>query len=370
MPVVLIRGDNEYEVDQRARELVNTLCPPEEQAIRLEAYDGRVGSVDEALPLLGRIHESFNSLGFFGEERVIWIKQPAFLSENQLGKAEDVKATVKRMAERILEDGLDGLQVVISGDNISGRNTVVNAVKKVGKIEVFSLPKPWELEKLAEQTFRDSLKSAGLKADPEALSAFKERTGQDSRTMTNELDKLLLYCRGRIAVTAKDVRDMVAKTNESAVWDFTDALAALNMDAALSLLRSYQEQREPAIKLIYFIENSVQLLLTLRVCLDRGYVSFSGGGRGKVRVDWDVSADAEEFLNSLSSDPRKMNAFRVGKALSQASGLSVRLLMFWFTQVMEAHEKLTSSQTPPYLLLELMVLRMLSVAKRNTRRAG
>jgi DNA polymerase-3 subunit delta len=370
MPVVMIRGDDEFEVDKRAREIVNSLCPAEEQPIRLETYDGRVGNVDEALALLGRIHESFNSLGFFGEERVIWIKHPVFLSENQVGKAVDVKTSVKRMAERIQDDGLEGFQVVISGDNISGRNTVVNVVKKVGKLEVFSQPKPWEVEKLVEQAFQDGVKSAGLKADRAAQSAFTQRTGQDSRSMANELDKLLLYCQDRGQVTAEDVRDMVVKTNESAVWDFTDALAALDLEAALSLLRSYQDQKEAAIKLIYYIENSVQLLLTLRACLDRGYVSFSGGGRGKVHVDWDGSGEAVEFLESLGSDPLKMNAFRVGRALSQASGLSLRLLMFWFAQVIATHEKLTSTQSPPYLLLELMVLRMLSVAKRNTRKAG
>lgn len=365
----IIKGSDGLAVTNAARRYVDTYCPADQQAYGLEMFDGRVDTVDESLQMLGRIMEALDTVGFMGTEKVIWVKEPVFLHDKHpAAKNDDVKAAVQRLSERVSQGPLDGVHLIISGEKISGRSPLWSAAKKVGSTEEHNEPKPWEAEKSARQRLQDRLKQEGLKADADALDRFVEKVCPDSRIQESEIEKILLYARTAGTLTEDDIQVLTAQTRDTEIWDYMDALCALNANRALELLSDYEDQKEPALKLVYYIENSLQLLLALRVALDRDWVRLSSGRRPAPQ--WSEDPDCDAFCSALPADPRKASAFRVGKCIQQARGMSLKLLTFWLTQVVETHERLVSSQTPDFLLLQLMTLRMLSVISGRKRKAS
>ena len=55
---VVICGNDEYMVSTLARQWVDNICPLDRQTTDLEVYEGRVGTVDEAVHVLCLLYTS------------------------------------------------------------------------------------------------------------------------------------------------------------------------------------------------------------------------------------------------------------------------------------------------------------------------
>ncbi len=71
---------------------------------------------------------------------------------------------------------------------------------------------------------------------PDAARLLLERVGSDMETLRTELDKALLYCLDQKRITAEDLRDLVGKSREDAVWDVGEAVARGEPSRAMELI--------------------------------------------------------------------------------------------------------------------------------------
>lgn len=364
MAVCIIKGADGARVDARAKEFLTQFCPVDQQAYGLEVHDGRVNTVSEALDLLRKVIEGLDTIGFFGADKLIWIKHPEFLGDNPVGKSQDVRDAVKHLADRILEDRLNGVHLLISGDSVHGRSALSAAVKKMGKIEEFSAPTTWNIDKESGPRFTDACRKQGFRVSSSAVDRFLECAAGEARTMASEMEKLFLYCQGRDRIEEEDVRAVVSSSRETPVWNLIQSVSACDAESVLALLEQFKFQKEPAMKIIYSLERGLQTLLGLRICLDRGWLRAEGR-----QTSWQEDPACEQLMQALPEDLRKLHGLRLKGMIQDVGGLSQKLLMFWQRQAVETHRALVSSQTPDYLLLELMVLKMMEPFQRRKKRA-
>lgn len=353
MPVsaYLVVGD-EYQVSAKARELVASLVPPEDQALGLETVDGRVDNAEQAVLAIRRCIEGVTTIGMFGGRKVIWFRDVNFLSST----AEIVKARLGDLAERVKKGFPEGNLLILSATEADKRFSVYKAFKDKGQIHEFAVPeKDYEIEKFARAKLDGILQAAGVTMTPGAREAFLDKVGGDMRQIANEVEKLAVYAGKKTVIEGADVEAVTCSTRQSLAWDLTDAFGHRDLKKALSVLRRLIGQGESAIGLIIQLEGRIRDLILYRQALDERWLVLSGRG-----ASWgSIPPAGDAALKQFERDPRSTHPYRVGLLAAQAEKHRLPRLINCQRAAMETHEKMILSPVEDDILLELFLIRAL-----------
>ena len=206
------------------------------------------------------------------------------------------------------------------------------------------------------------LKEHGLRMSDAARQAFLEKVGTDTRLIVNELEKLIAYVGERTDVVPADIAAVTCAARGAISWDLPDAFGRKQLARALTILRRLAFQRESPIGLLIALESRIRDLTIYREGLDKGWLRVAGKDRfGKPQVKWDnVPPDIDAiFSQEFQKDPRATHPFRIGLLAAQASRFSLQELAVCRSAAVEAHTDLVSSGMSPWLVLELLLIRLL-----------
>ncbi len=356
----VITGDDEYAIDQKAREIVDQTCPQEEQALGLETIAGDVGLVEDAVAVLQKVLGAIQTVGFFGGKKTVWLRDARMFSASLPGTSEEVKKVVEVLKDLVRAGLPEGHVLVVSGQKFDKRSAFMKAAKDKGEIVEFKLP---EKEKEADQAAKDRVseawKSLGLKpAGSNVMALFVQVVGGDTRRLIQETEKLATYKGAEDrTVTMDDIRAVVSPGRESISWALADHVGHRKLGPALQVYRQLLFQRENPVGLIFGLESRFRELLILKECQQRKWVRVEGSERYRKAV-WNVDAEGEEWLAGLPRDPRKVHPYRTLLLLEQAAKYTLKELVLIQRQLAETHLQLVSSSLPPELALELMLIRI------------
>jgi DNA polymerase III subunit delta len=82
-----------------------------------------------------------------------------------------------------------------------------------------------------------AVKKAGMTIDRQALEPLIEHAGTDIAILRGDVERLLLYCQGRTAITVEDVRAVVGGATLVNAWGVTNAIERSDAREALRQLR-------------------------------------------------------------------------------------------------------------------------------------
>jgi len=359
----LISGTDEFEVSRNARHLVDTLCPPSEQTLGLEVIEAAVDTIDEAVTAVRKCLDALCTVGFFGIAKVVWLRDASFFNEGKPGKYEDVKTAVAGLTDEIKRGFMPGVRLVISAATVDKRTSFYKTVEKTAKVTFYNLPdKNYKWDEHAAGVVQGMLTQVGLRARPDVVRIMVERAGNQSRQLSMEVEKLSLYMKDRVEVTAADVLDIVSPARERGYGEFTDAFSRRDLAGSLKIARQLIHQKEQPVGLIIGLENRVRDLLTYRTVLQRKWARMTGSDDWP-KLEWSTAPDAEAFFSSLANDPRKANPFWAGILAKQASKFTLAELQHIQLLLVEEHGKMTSGVAPAEILLEWALLRTLGVSR-------
>lgn len=359
-PVALLFGDDEFPLATNARALVDRWCPPEEQALGLEILDGiEVSKVDDASALLDRGREGLQTVGLFGGKKVVWLRDLFFLGETKVLQSEAVRQSLDALV-RLLREGLpDEVHLVVSMGMLDKRSGFYRACKELGHVLEYSLPvKSYQVEAQAQEKVVVLLRNRGIEANEIWVERFVAKVGQESRMLTQEVEKLSVYLGDRAAVTEDDLHQVVSPGKEASSWDLEDALGRRNLTRSLAILRQLLFQGENGVGLVIRIGNRFRDLLVFREFLHRGWCRIEGR-EPFLQLDWKEGDDIDSACAGLMNDPRKMNPYRGGRLAYQAKLYSRKELMATHQDIVETHHRMVTTLLPQSLVLEFLVLRIL-----------
>ena len=364
-PVYLIFGEDEYLVSSKARRIVDDLVPPDQRALGLEVIDGGVDTVAEASERAEQVLSALQTVGFFNQRKVVWLRDCSFLAETVTGKSEPVKSRVDRLAG-LVKSGLDATQVlVVSAGKLSKKYAFYKACKAAGEIHEFPVStRAYENEQRARMVAADLLKREGLKTAGPVRDMFLARVGTETRQIVNEVEKLKLYMGDRVQVEMDDIRQVTSLSRDALGWDLTDAVGERKLPEALKILRRLLFQKQSPMALIGALEGRVRDLTVYRDALDQGWLKVREAGRG-VRAEWGpVPAEVEQaFTQVFKRDPRATHPYRIGVLAAQARNYTRRELAAFERALVETHAKLVSSSTPQDVMLEMLMVRTVPRAR-------
>jgi DNA polymerase-3 subunit delta len=99
-PLVLIHGDDDHGVRQRARQIFDQWCGESEQSDQ-EIIDGQASNGSEVLQSIGRLREALNTLPFFGGAKVVWWRQCSFFGDDRVSSSQAVNQGVVELAQEL-----------------------------------------------------------------------------------------------------------------------------------------------------------------------------------------------------------------------------------------------------------------------------
>jgi len=353
--LILVHGGDEFKVDASAREKVHQLCPPDQQATGLFIIDGAVDRVDEVVEVCGKIVQALFTVSLFGEATTVWLKNASFLNPyKDPGRSAGAKEQVAGIVEK-LSGGTPGNHLVISSPRLDKRSAVLKFFDKQAEVTLHERPKKeYQIEKSASAQAATWFKEAGLVASPTVVKRFLQRSGNDTRQIRMEIDKLAVYAGDGAEVTAEMVELLVSPSREAIFWDFTDAFGTGRLEPAVRLLHQLLVQRESPVSLLIQLTNRVRDLIVIRECIDRSWLEgdrFVGG------------AGADAALEGVHPDPRSMNPYRLKNLAKQARTYSLRRLVRIRELFLSTHEKMIYGKVPHPLLLEMALVRAIGHGK-------
>lgn len=203
-------------------------------------------SVNEERQLadLKNVEASFSTPPFLEPRKGTWWKNVNFLPQGGGKKAcgETVKAALEKLSLKFASSPLSENQVfVLTAGKLLMTSTFAKNLKKFAEIQNFTALKPWEKNAQASRFALECAAKSGFGFAGGALEAFISRTGNDTRSIVSEIEKLRLYI-GPDAKSAS-MQDVLEITSpgagiESPFWDLTDAMGERNAKRAIEFVLS------------------------------------------------------------------------------------------------------------------------------------
>ncbi|MCT4397134.1 DNA polymerase III subunit delta [Pediococcus ethanolidurans] len=321
-PIYLILGQEDY-LEQQIQDAFQALVPSEEREMNIGNYDMEITSLGVAL-------DDATSAPFFGERRVVFVRNPYFLTgeRHKGGPDQDIEGL-----QAYIDRPVDSTVLVLfaSYKKLDGRKKIVKTLnKQATTIQIGNLN-----SSQINQLVKNQLNSKKYTISSEALDQLLFRTDSKLSRMMNELPKLMLYNIKEKKITAESVDALVSKSLDQNVFDLSNVVLQKRSKEAIDIYQSLITQQEQPLRINAVLVGQFRLLLQVKILQNQGFSQ--GDIAGKLKV----------------------HPYRVKLAMQTSRHFSMQDLTMGYTGLTDLDLQLKSTQKDPELLFELFLLRFI-----------
>jgi DNA polymerase-3 subunit delta len=358
--IYAVVGSDEAEVKRVATDFATKLTPPDSGDFGLEVIDGTADNAEQAGTRIRSTIEALQTLPFFGGAKLVWLKSANFLGDNPVGRTANVQAALEELTDLINADLGPGVVLLISAIDVDKRRSFYKSLARSAELQVIdrldATRSGWEEE--ATEIVRSRAQKRKLEFEDDALDLFVLLTGGDTRQIENELDKIDIFLGEERRVKVDQVRELVPLSRAGVIFELGNALAARDLELALTLVRRLLDQRESAIGiLLVAILPTIRNLLLAKDLMERHRLPRPHAPFQFISTVNRLPADATEHL------PRKkdgsINAYALGIAAQHAHRFETKQLIEGMQACLEANLQLVTSQLDHELILTEVVVKLL-----------
>jgi DNA polymerase-3 subunit delta len=375
-PVMLIGGDDDFGIQQRARQLWESWRKAA-GGMDHELIDGSASNAGEALAALGRLREAIQTLPFFGGPKLVWFQNCTFLGEDRTSGSAAVTEALAELAEELKAFRWEGVRLLISASKPDRRRTLFKTLEKLGLVELFTAlssdDKDWgsKAETEAVRTFR----AAGRSISDEALGELVTRTGPNLRLLAQECEKLILYTSGRTEVTRTDIEAVTARQKTAQAFALAEALGNRDLgkllrtlDEELWEIRTGTDKKKSEIGLLYGLISKIRNLILVRELMQAGYLKPAAQYNAfKSQLD---RIPPDDMPTDKRYNPLVIHPFVLFQAQLQAQNYASDELVRGMGLLLEANRKLVSTDADEARVLQQVLVEIVGAgaARRSPQR--
>ena len=245
-PVYLIYGDEDYLRKQYKDRMKDALVG--DDAMNYSYFEGKGVSVKELIDL-------GETLPFFGERRLIVVENSSFFSSAQ----EEMANYLKEMP--------DTTCFVFVEKEVDKRNKLFKTVSSLGYAAQMGAPD----ERTLMRWIIGLLRTEQRVMTEQTMRYFLERIDTDMENIRRELDKLVVYTDGQEEITRDAIDAVCTVHTESQIFDMVQVIAQKNQSKALQLYYELITQKEPPMKILYWITRQFNQLYQIKDLQSKGY---------------------------------------------------------------------------------------------------
>ena len=358
--IYAVVGSDEAEVKHVAAELAAKLTPAGAGDFGMEIIDGAADNADQAAARIRSAIEALQTLPFFGNTKIVWLKNANFLGDDQKARSGAVQSALEELFE-MLDRGIGSeVMFLLSATDVDKRRAFYKMLVKRAEVQVFdrldSGRAGWEEE--ATEIVQRRAKKRKLQFDEDALGLFVLLTGGDTRQIDNELEKLDTFLGKDRAVHVELVRELVPLSRAGIIFELSTALATRDLELTLTLLRRLLDHGETAIGiLLVAIVPTIRNLLLAKDLMERHRLRPPHSPFQFISAINRLPGNATEHL------PRKkdgsINAYALGIAAQHAHRFEMNQLIEAMRACLEANLQLVTTQLDHELILTEVVVKLL-----------
>ena len=371
-PLVVVCGDDDFAVKERAKAVYEQWAR-ELGGMDHEIIDASVNNSSEALKALARLREALQTLPFFGDSKVVWLKNCNFLGDERAGTTQAVSEGVASLAQELTEFSWENVRLLISTGKIDKRKVFYKTLDKLGTVETLAGwsadDRDWSNQ--AEAWARKNLREQHKDISDEALAELVSRVGPNLRQLNSELEKLVLFCADKNQVELSDVSAICVRNKTARAFALGDALG--DRDLARTLARLDEElwearldPQKSEIGLLYGLIAKVRAMLLLKEMVREGWIKAEADyPRFKAQL---ARVPQERFPQDRRFNPLALNPYVLYKALPQVRRYEADELVRAMELLLECNHRLVSSSLDASLALQQALAQIVGV--RPARPAG
>ena len=355
-PVVLVHGDDEFAVKQRARQLYQEWCA-ELGGLDHEILDAQVGNSGEALAVLGRLRESLQTLPFFGSAKAVWVQNCSFLGDERTASTQAVSESLADLAQELKAFNWQNVRLLISAGKVDKRKTFFKTLEKLGRTETFAAwsldDKNWTAE--AEGSARRALRERDKQITEEALAELVNAVGPNSRQLANEIEKLILYVGDRPEVGQEDINAIITKNKQARAFALGDALGDRDLPRLLrrldeELWEMQFDSQKSEIGLLYGLITKVRVMIFLKEMLRENWIK---DGLDYTRFKSQLERlPSDQLPEDKRFNPLSMNPYVLYKAVPHSKRYSLEELVRAMDLLLGCNQRLIFSRLDGALVLQ------------------
>jgi DNA polymerase III subunit delta len=360
--VLLVCGDDEFGVSQRAREIFQKWSE-ELGGMDHEIIDAAVNNAGEALKSLAKLRAALQTLPFFGSGKVVWLKSCNFLGEERAATAQAVTENLADLSQELKAFVWQNVRLLVSAGKVDKRKTIYKTLEKIGSVETFA---DWSADDKdwADQAQAWALRALGeLKNEisDEALALLVASVGPNIRMLSSEIEKLSLFVAPRSRIGIDDVEAIVTRNKQARAFALADALGDRHLARLLACLdrELWEIRRDPKrneIGLLYGLVSKVRVLIFVREMLARRWLKpESDFSRFKAQL---ARIPAGELPEDKKMNPLAMNPYVLFRAVAQAGNYTRDELIAAMDLLLECNQKLISRNLDTSLVLQQTLIQI------------
>jgi DNA polymerase III subunit delta len=362
-PVVLICGDDEFGVKQRARQVYQEWCGTGE-SLDHEIIDASVTNSGDALAVLGKLREALQTLPFFGSGKVVWLQNCTFLGDERAAGTQAVTENLAALAVELKAFSWDKVRLLISAGKVDKRKVFYKALEKIGTVELLA---GWSLEDRdwaagAEEAVRKHLRGLKKDIELEAVTKLVTCVGPNSRQLHMETEKVVTYVGVRPRVEVDDVDAIVTRNKQGRAFALGDAFGERNLQKFLRILDEElwamkRDSQKSEIGVLYGIISKVRVLIFLKEMMREGWLKAETDfNRFKLQLE---RVPAQALPEDKRFNPLAMNPYVLFKALAHARNYSLEELTGAMDLLLDCNQKLVFSNLDEATVLQQTMVKII-----------
>jgi DNA polymerase-3 subunit delta len=362
-------GSDEGMVREKALELYNRLTGGADDGFTHETIDGIADNSDSAFEICSSTIQALQTLPMFGGDKVVWLRNANFLSDNVTGRSQRTEAGVESL-RAALENGLPaGVKFLLTAQAVDKRRSFWKFIEKTAEVRthdrIDTNRDGWQEQVAALVTGR--ARELGLDFEPDALALFVMLAGEQSQQIDNELEKLNLYLGpDRRTISEEDVNALVPLSRAAVVFEIGRAIEKGNAERAIELIdQQLAADDKAAIGIIRAaIITTVRNLYMARLIIDH--------------LDLRPGANLTAAINRLPEKDRAWlpqkkdgsgpNVWPISQVADSAANFNLNSLQHIMEATQKADQALVTTGLDHRLILHRLIVEIASARKAPARR--
>ncbi|GEP19578.1 DNA polymerase III subunit delta [Pediococcus argentinicus] len=317
-PVYLVQGNDQYLQEKVEKALLSII--PDDQRIM------NVGILDFEQTTMSNILNEVESAPFFGERRLVIVRNAKFLTGERLKQKVDLDGLVNYLNH---PEPTTVMVILAPYAKLDGRKKIVKDLKT--KATLINTDSPSENE--VRGYVNSDIEHNGYQIDNNGMNLLISRTDANLATIMNELPKLYLYGVDSKMITEQAVSELVPQSLNQNVFDLINALLNSNIKKALDIYADLMVLQEQPLRINAALLSQFRLLIQSKILSERGF------SQGKV---------AEEL---------KVHPYRVKLALQTSRRFNLERLEAGYLGLVDIEHQLKSTTRDPQGLFELFLVK-------------
>jgi DNA polymerase-3 subunit delta len=251
-------GEDDYSRRQALEDIKKGIGDPTALMPNTIVLDGRTVTLEQ-------LRNACETVPFLAEKRLVVV-------EGLLERFETPRKNNRKKAPRQVEHAEEikkfvdvaktvpaFTELVVLAGVVKVTNPLLRELSAVAKIESFPLLKQARMTQWVERR----VKVAGGAISPQAVTTLVRFVGNDLWTMSNEVEKLVLYTAGR-RIEEADVRAVVSYAREESVFTLVDAVLESRGGLAQEILQQLLRAGAEPVYLLMMIARQARIIFLVR----------------------------------------------------------------------------------------------------------